>query len=237
MPDPVIQRAKRRQAIGIGLFLIALSIGLSLLYHAVRPGAVAFRRGENAYARGEFAQAAAYYRAAYTSGLRSLTLHRHLALALLQIGRESEALDLLLPALAHNPADVGLRNLAVGMAQSLGRPEVGLQIYSALGPPVNIGLADLVRLADLNQQAGYLEAAVDCMKLAVARAPDVPELHLLQGQYLARLGRFDAAAATLRTALQLAPDSRPARLALARVLAWSHDYPAAIAAYQNYLNP
>lgn len=235
MPDPAIQQAKRRQALGIGLFLVALTLGLSALYHLVRSDAVAYRRGENAFARGDYTAAADYFIQAQAGGIRSGNLDRHLAIALLKTDRQSEALDLLLNVLAAKPRNPELRAIAIGIAQSLDRPEDGLKIYAALGPAEKLPLADLVRLADLNQQAGHLEQAVVCIKLALERAPDSPELHVLQGQYLARLGRYDEAVAELRLALKFSPQSQPAQLALARALAWSQNYPAAIAAYHTYL--
>lgn len=60
MPDPAIQAAKRRQALGIAAFLLVVTVGVSVLYHLVRADAVAYHHAERAFARHDYAAALSY---------------------------------------------------------------------------------------------------------------------------------------------------------------------------------
>ena len=234
MPDPATRAAKRRQALGIAAFLVLLTAGVSALYHVARAEAVSFRRGETAYSRGDYAAAAAHYGKARAGGLRSDMLDWHQANSLLALGRLTEAYPILRVVLARDPRNPAALSAAVGAAQASGDPAAGIGFYAALGPRENLPPADLARLADLYQQAGQLEDAVACLRLALAATPSADQ-HVWLGRLLARDGRRAEARAEFETALRLDPDHRSARLALARVLAWDGDYAAAADSYRTYL--
>lgn len=235
MPDAAIQAAKRRQSWGIGLVLVGLALGTHGFYRIIRRDAIAFRAAESAYARQEYAAASFHYAKARSAGYDSLLMARHHAQALLETGQADAALSLLRPWLLEADVPADLLDLAIGATQRLGLPQDGLTLFSRLGPREQLSPSNLVRLADLHQQAGQWDEAVICVQLAVARVPDSAELHALTGHYLAGAGRRPEAIAALSSALQLAPTHRAAQLALARTLAWDQRYPEAVFAYRIYL--
>ncbi len=235
MSETSTSAAKRRQALGVGLTLVALAVGTHLAYRVIRRDAIAFRTGERAYARQDFTRAAAAYAAARAAGFSSPELSRNEPIALIRSGQPAAALALLRTHLQAHPADTELRALAVGLAQNLRQPEVGLVLIAQGGPREDLPLAELVSLADLHQQAGQLDEAIACVNLALGRAPDAADLHTLLGQYLSYAGRRGEAIAAFTAALALNPAQRTARLALARNLAWEQRYAESIHAYRNYL--
>ena len=236
MPDPAIQAAKRRQALGIAVFLVAVTVGVSVLYHVVRADAVAYHRGEKAFARRDYAAALPYYEKARASGFRADNFRWHHATALIETGRHADALPILREILAKTPGEPAALAAAVGVAQRLGDPAAGIALYSALGPREKLPPADLSRLADLHQQAGELEDAVACARLAAAAAPSA-DLQLWIGELLARAQDKSGAITAFEEALRLAPGHRPARLALARALAWDGRLADSARAYRAYLGP
>lgn len=234
MPDPAIQAAKRRQALGIAAFLLVVAGGVSVAYHLVRADAVVFHRAEKAYSKKDYAAALPYYEKARAAGFRGASSDWHHASALIESGRAAEALPLLRDILARNPRDAAALAAAVGVAQRLNDPAAGLAFYAPLGPREKLPAADLVRLADLYQQAGDVAEAVACLRLAAAAAPSA-DLQVWLGQLLARAQDKAGARAAFETALRLDPAHRPARLALARALAWEGNLVSAATAYRAYL--
>lgn len=235
MPDLAIKAAKRRQALGIAVFLAAVAGAVSLAYHFFRAGEVAYHRGERAFARGDGAAALAHYERARAAGMAGANLDWRQATLLLDAGRRSEALELLRAMLARDPRDRAAIEAAAGAAQALGDPAAGLALYDGLGPRETLPAADLARLADLHQQAGQVAEAIECLRLAVVAAPASADLRVWLGQLRARAGEKAAARAEFEGALAVEPAHRAARLSLARVLAWEGDFVASAAAYRAYL--
>ena len=235
MADPGVQAAKRRQAAGITVFLVLVAAGTCGLYQWVRRDAVAFRRAENAFARGDTARAIADYELARTLGLRVANLDWRLAQALIVAGRKAEALLVLKGHLERRTGDLDALAVTAGLAQELGRPAEALALYANFGPRDRLPPGQLVRLADIHQQAGQIDEAVACARLALRAAPGSADLHVLLGGYLARAERRTEALRELNEALRLQPGHRAGRLALARVLAWEHRYEDSITAYRTYL--
>jgi tetratricopeptide (TPR) repeat protein len=234
MPNRAIRAAKRRQALGIAAFLFAVTAGVSVLYHFVRADAVAYHRAEKAFARRDYAAALPHYEHARAAGFDPAKLRRHQAVSLTETGRHAEALGLLREILADDPRDMQALPAAVGLAQRLGDPAVGLALYASLGPREKLPSADLVRLADLHQQAGQLEDAIACARLAAAAAPSA-ELLIWLGELHSRAQDKAGAIAAFEDALRLDPAHRSARLALARALAWDGRLADSAQAYRAYL--
>lgn len=235
MPNRAIQAAKRRQAWGITAFLLFVTAGVSVAYHVFRADAVAYHRGERLYSRGDYAAALPHYAEARAAGMRSTILLWHEATALIETGRPAEALALLWELLVGDPRDSAAFAVAVGAAQASGDPQAGLALYAALGPREKLPAHDLLRLSDLHQQAGQLDDAIACLRLVVDAYPQSADLRTLLGQFLARAGRRAEARAEFEAALRIDPARRPARLALARTLAWEGSFDAAAIAYRVYL--
>jgi tetratricopeptide (TPR) repeat protein len=234
MPNRAIRAAKRRQAVGITAFLLAVTAGVSVLYHFVRADAVAYHRAEKAFARRDYAAALSHYEHAGAAGFAPATLRWHQAVSLAETGRHAEALVLLREILAENPRDSQALPAAVGLAQRLGDPAAGLALYATLGPREELPPADLIRLADLHQQAGQLEDAIACARLASAATPSA-ELLVWLGELHSRAQDKTGAIGAFESALRLDPANRPARLALARALAWDGRLADSAKAYRAYL--
>jgi tetratricopeptide (TPR) repeat protein len=234
MTTSAIEAAKRRQAIGIALFLLAVAGGVSALYHVVRADAVAYHHGVRAYSRGDYAAALPHFEKARAAGFAAPGFRWNHADSLLRTGRVAEALPILREILAENPRDRAALAAAIGAAQTAGDPAAGLALIAALGPRESLPPADLVRLADLHQQAGQLPEAIAAARLAAAAAPSAA-LHLWIGELHARAGERPAAIAAFESALALDPTHRPARLALARALAWDGRLTESARAYRAYL--
>ncbi|MBC8009915.1 MAG: tetratricopeptide repeat protein [Burkholderiales bacterium] len=239
MPDPLVQAAKRRQAAGIIGFLVVTAVLMSVAYQVIRRDAVAFRRAENAFARGDFSAAVTDYERARSLGLRAEGLRWRLSQALIATGRSEEALTVLREHLAQHPGDADALAAASGLLQSLGRPLDGLALYAAAGDRVKLSPAELVRLADLHQQAGHLPEAIALVQQALPAAPasSQADLNVLLASLLSRADRRAEALVALQEALRLDPAHRAGRLALARTLAWEQRYTDSITAYRAYLGP
>lgn len=235
MPDRAIQAAKRRQALGIGAFLFLVAGGVSVAYHLIHGDAVAYHRGEQAFARGDYAGALPHYEIARAAGLQAPPFDWHHATALMETGRAAEALPLLEGILARDPTNRAALIAAVGVAQATRDPAAGIALYARLGPREKLPPADLARLVDLYQQAGQLDDAVACQRLLVAAYPERADQRTLLGELLLRADQRDAALVEFEAVLRLDPAQRPARLALARLHAWAGRFDDAATAYRAYL--
>lgn len=225
---------KRRQAVQVTLFLLAVAAGTIGLFHWVRADRVAYRRGEQALARKDFKLAAEQLERAWARGFRLPRVRLELARARLQAGERDAALALYAEAHAADPGDESIVDTLAGLYQGAGQPERGIALF---GPPEKLSAAALTRLGDLQQQAGRLEEAVTAYKLAVARAPQAAEIHLRLGIVLGWLGRPGEAAAALQSAVRLQPDLRLAQLYLARMRLWNGQFAEAVTEYRRALPP
>lgn len=77
----------------LALFAIALILGTTLLYHALKPEWVKFREGEHAFATGEFQAAAQAYSKAWRQGLRIPSLVENYHQTLIRTGQASSAAE------------------------------------------------------------------------------------------------------------------------------------------------
>lgn len=235
MPDPVVQAAKRRQARQVTAFMLGVVVFISVLFHWVHRDAVAFRRGENAWARGDVPAAVEHYQRAWELGFGHAQLPSRLGRALLAAGREAEALawwEQVAGGL--NQLDRALLGEGMGVAQAAGRPELALRLHDALGPRERWTAGEWVRRADIHQQAGDVVAAIQCLRQALALV-ETAELRLFLGQLLARRGWRTEALDEIDRALELTPTLPAARLARARVLAGEGQWVASAQAYRVFL--
>jgi tetratricopeptide (TPR) repeat protein len=235
MPDPAVLSAKRRQAWQVTAFMVGVAGLVSGLFHVVHRDAVAFRRGENAWARGEASLAADHYLRAWDLGFASPRLSTRLSRALLAAGRTEEALACWERLATDLPQlDRALLWEGIGVAQAAGRPDLALRLHDALGPRETWSAHEWTRRADVLQQADEVAAAVMALREALARV-ETAELRLFLGQLLARIGLRAEALAEIERALELDSDLAAARLARARVLAGEGQWAAAARAYRVFL--
>lgn len=232
---PSLETLKRRQAVQVTVFLLAVAAGTVGLFHVLRRDLVAYRRGQDALQRSEFAVAAGFLEQAWNGGRQTPRLRLDLARALLSAGRIDEALAHYQAALELAPNDATLLDTVAGLYQAKGRPEQGLAVFARLGNFDQLPVSALTRLGDLQQQAGKHEAAVATYRRALARAPDEAELHLRLGVVLSWLGQRTEALASLREALALQPKHRLAQLYLARVLMWDGRMAEAVTEYRRVI--
>lgn len=234
MPDPAVIAAKRRQAWQVTGFMV-LALGLtSALFHGVHRDAVAYRRGENAWARGEAAVAAYNFQRAWDLGSRRAGLPERLGRALVAAGRPDEALAWWEGRSDLAGLDRAVLREAMGLAQARGRPDLALRLHDALGPREQWTAHEWVRRADIHQQGEEVAEAIICLRHALG-ITETAELRLFLGQLLARVGLREEALGEIERALELAPELAAARLARARVLAWEGRWVAAAQAYRVFL--
>lgn len=230
-----LETLKRRQAVQVTLFLLAVAAGTVGVFHLLRRDLVAYRHGQDALLRADFPVAAEQLERAWTGGYQTPRLRLDLARAYLGVGRNDEALVHYEAALARTPGDALLLDTVAGLYQARGQPEKGLAVFARHGATATLGVGALTRLGDLQQQAGQYESAADTYRLAVSRAPDEAELHLRLGIVLSWLGRRRDALVSLRQALTLQPKHRLAQLYLARVLMWDGRFAEAVTEYRRVL--
>lgn len=226
---------KRRQAVQVTFFLLAVAAGTIALFHVLRRDLVAYRRGHDAMVRGDFAVAATELERAWTAGYQSPRLRLDLARSLLAAGRRNEAFQHYYAILGPGPADGWLLEVMAGLYQERGEPEKGIELLQRAGPPERLSVPALTRLGDLQQQAGRHAAAAATYRLAVARAPDEVELQVRLGIVLSWIGERPDSIAALRRALALEPRHRLAQLYLARVLMWDGRLAEAVTEYRRAL--
>jgi Flp pilus assembly protein TadD len=234
---PPIESLKRRQAIQIALFLIAVTALTAGLFFVVHGELVAWRRGETALARGDFAGARPWLEQAWSGGHHTPRSRLDLARVRLETGDQAAALPLYVEALAAAPGDATLIDTVAGLHQAGGHPEQALVVHQALGGVEKLSPSALVRRADILQQNGDLAGAATVYRLAVGREPRDANLRLRLGLVLSWTGQRAAAVAELRAALELDPGQRQARLLLARVLLWDGQFADSVAEFRRVLPP
>ena len=226
---PNLERQKRRQAVQVAFFLVAVAIATAGLFHLVRPDVVAYRRGKVALADGNFAVAASNLETAWTQGLRKSYLQLDLADALWEAGRHDDAHTHYAEVLAETaPRNYPLLDRVVGLFQARGEPLKALALFTRLGPIEKLPVESLARLGDVQQQAGRYEDAIATYRLAVQRAPNEAEFRLRLGVMLSWTGRPREAAESLRTAVKLDPGRQLAQRYLGRVLIWDGRFAEAV---------
>jgi len=226
---------KRRQAVQVTLFLLAVTTGTIGLFHVLRRDLVAYRRGQDALARGDFAVAATQLDQAWTAGYQPPRLRLELAQSLLAAGRRDEAVVHYTALLDAGRTDESILDVMAGLYQERGEPEKGIELLQRSGPADRLSVPALTRLGDLQQQAGRHVAAAATYRLAVARAPGEVELQVRLGIILSWIGERPDSIAALRRALALDPRHRLAQLYLARVLMWDGRLVEAVTEYRRAL--
>jgi Flp pilus assembly protein TadD len=232
---PSLESLKRRQAVEVALFLVAVTVATTGAFHFFRSDLIAFRRGETALERGDFAEAGAQLSLAWTEGYQTPRIRRDLARALLETGQRDAALTHYVSALAASPKDASLIDTVAGLYQGKGQPEKALELYRRLGPPEQLPVTALARLGDIEQQAGHFPAAIAAYQLAAIRSPEDPELQIRLGMVLSWSNRRAEAIAAFQRALQLQPGHRFAQLYLARVLLWDGRFAEAVTEFRRVL--
>lgn len=234
---PSLDSLKRRQAVQVALFLLGVTVATAITFQFVRGDLIAYRRGESAFASRNFAEATAQLELASKKGYRSPRLRLDLAQSYLETGRRDEALVHYSAALKDAPTNESLLDTVAGLYQSKGEPEKGRELFARLGPRAQLPLASLVRLGDLEQQAGNYAGAIEVYRVAVQRAPDEPEIRVRLGIVLSWVGERGEAIESFQRALAVQPNHRLAQLYLARVLMWDGRFAEAVAGFRHVFPP
>jgi tetratricopeptide (TPR) repeat protein len=203
------------------LYLLAVALGVSLLFQRVEWPWVAFRHAEAELAKRKYVDAAALYQQAARK-LDDPRVLRGLAECLLAEGRSTEAEAVLVRSLKAHPDQLPAINLLAGIYQKAQQPEKAIALFTqylarakTLDPLSNLLLARAYRQAALYNDAFalYLQAAKD------PRLKTITDLELAEMQ--SWQGRYDEATALFRQVLIAEPSNPQARLGLARVLSWT----------------
>lgn len=138
--------------------------------------------------------------------------------ALRTLGRQREALMVLLQALSRDPGNVdGRTELAKALA-GLGRAEDARTVYSILVRSPETGAEAWVGLAALLAGEGREAAALACLRRALTLDPGHLEGRLSLARLLARRGDLTGAVDAWHDALALAPQNAEAHAGLGRML-------------------
>jgi tetratricopeptide (TPR) repeat protein len=218
------------------LYILMVTLVVSLLYRIIEWPWVAFRAAETAFAHGDYQEAAlAYERAAQKQG--NLRVLGSLATCWLALGRSSEAQAVLVRLLDQHPDELPAIKLLSGLYQQSQQPEKAIPLFGRylslpkkLDFPGELQLARVYRQAKRYDEAApyYLRAAEDPKQKGVAYV-ELAEMRSWQG-------RYEEAITLCREVLQDNPSNREARLDLARVLSWDGDIKEAENEYKKLLN-
>jgi tetratricopeptide (TPR) repeat protein len=206
------------------VYIISVSLGVSVLFRQLEWPWVAFRKGEAAFARGNYSIAALLYSQA-AEKLDDPRILERLANCWLAAGHRNEAEAALVRVVEKHPEQLSAIKLLAGLYQQAQEPEKAIPLFTRyvgsgrkLDPPAELQLARVYRQAELYDEAApyYLLAAQDQKQKDVA-AIELAEMRSWQGSY-------NEAIALLRQVLLANPSNRQARLSLARILSWAGDY-------------
>ena len=162
----------------------------------------------------------------------------YLALSLVQLGRNREALSVVEPAVASGARDAGLYNALALALSGLGRRQEAMsaaQEAARLKPQV----AELqVNLGNLSRMANAMEQAKAAYRRAIALKPDLPAAYLGLGLVSAAEGDSVAAAERYRQALERQPGYAKAfyQLALIAKVAGGAVAPDVVEAFRQRLH-
>lgn len=133
-----------------------------------------------------------------------------MARVLLSLDRRAEAMDELMIAAKLEPHEYALHYELGEIFARLGRPEDALAAYerSVRAPPSSP--TPYLKIGSLLTAAGDLERACEVYEGATAIFPESAPLHNARGMAQFRADRPEAAAASFRRALELAPDGAAA---------------------------
>lgn len=144
---------------------------------------------------------------------------------LLAAGRTAEARDVLDKARAATPRDPELSFLALGEGAASPSQVDALTAAGARTP------AELTAWASLYSAKGWRDAAIRCLRAALAADKDYFPARMGLAETLAASRRYPEALAELEALAAEFPDSSKILLARARVLSWDRRYAEAQAAY------
>ena len=165
-----------------------------------------------------------------TSGLGSLALSRHRFRDALALGRRAHAIS---PTTARNYGVIG------DALVELGRYREGFRAFDTMAG-IRPDLSSYARISHARELLGDVPGAISAMKLALETSTGQGEpeawAHVQLGKLYFSVGRFGAAAAEDRRALQAFPDYAYALDALARAEAARGRYGAAIAREHEAVN-
>ena len=165
-----------------------------------------------------------------TSGLGSLALSRHRFRQALALGRRAQTIS---PTTARNYGVIG------DALVELGRYREGFRAFDTMAG-MRPDLSSYARISHARELLSDIPGAISAMKLALNAAAGQDEAeawtHVQLGKIYFSVGRFAAAGAEDRRALQVFPDYAYALDALARVEAARGRYRAAIAREQEAVN-
>lgn len=146
----------------------------------------------------------AFERAANAGASVKLTARNH-ALALSELGRHAEAVDVYKPWFAKNQKDGAVVNLMGVLLKRAGRLAKAAEVLELARKLRPQDLSPWQNLGNVYELLGNHEKAVEFYRGAIKIAPKSAELCRLLGRELLAIGQVDAAIESLRRGLLLAP--------------------------------
>jgi tetratricopeptide (TPR) repeat protein len=220
----------------LSLYILAVTLVVSLIFRLVDWPWVAYRKAESIFARGNYRDAVGLYERA-AKKLDNVAVLAPLATCYLALGRYSEAETVLTRILEKRPEQLPTIRLLAGLYQQSRRPDKAIPLFTRylvlgkkLDPPTELQLADIYRQAGRYDDAvPYYQQAAQDPKQKSAATVALAELRSWQG-------RYDEAIALCRDVLQTDPANRDARLGLAHALSWAGRFKEAEDEYRKLLN-
>jgi tetratricopeptide (TPR) repeat protein len=223
-------------AVKLSLYIVCVTVIVSLLFRQFEAPWVAFRKGETAFAHGNFAAAAQFYQQA-AEKLDDARILDRLVHCWWRTGDIKDEETLLARILERHSERLDTIELLAGAYQQAQEPEKAIPLFTQYlargGKLDSFGKLQLARVyrqaGHYDQAAPYYLQAVEDPKQKIAAMTELAEMRSWQGAY-------DEAIALLRKVLVAEPTNRPARLSLARILSWAGDYKESEDEYRELLS-
>ena len=169
------------------------------------PAELALADAQKALERKDLTAAVAAFERAVAGGASPRLTARSHALALSDLGRHAEAIDVFRPWFAKNPKDGPIVNLMGVFLKRAGRLTKAVEVLDLARKLRPQDLSAWQNLGNVHEALGNHEKAAACYRGALKIEPKSADLFRLLGGELLALGQVDAAVESLRRAVMLAP--------------------------------
>jgi predicted O-linked N-acetylglucosamine transferase (SPINDLY family) len=191
------------------------------------PAELALAEAQQAMTKNDLAAAVlAFERAAKAGASLKLTARPH-ALALSELGRHADAVEVYKPWFAKNQKDGIVVNLMGVLLKRTGRLAKAVEVLELARKLRPQDLSPWQNLGNVHEGLGNHEKAVACYRGAIRIEPKSPELCRLLARELLVLGDIEPAVESLRRGLMLAPGDRAIVALLVQTLQRSGRIPEA----------
>ncbi|MEI6098314.1 MAG: tetratricopeptide repeat protein [Alphaproteobacteria bacterium] len=182
------------------------------------PAEIALAEAQEALSRQDIAAAVAAFERARVAGASARLTARGHALALCELGRFAEAVDVYRPWFDKNQKDMATVNLMGVLLKRAGRLKNAVEVLEIARKLRPQELSPWQNLGNVHEMMGDHAKAVQFYRGALRLEPKSAELWRLMGRELMLLGRLDEAVQSYRNAFGLQPGSTAIVAALVQAL-------------------